>query len=138
VTLKYLNLAQLEHACRADKEEGQHKHAIDIRCSENGANASPRDEAPRLTGNADKGRCEIGPSVANARAANTDQAANRQIVTQGGGIGGLWLGLSFDEKWRTSIAADVARRIRQRSRALMRGYRTEELRGRDTSILQAF
>ena len=48
VTLKKPNLAQLEQACRADKQEGQQKQAIDIRRSENSAHASPRDEALQI------------------------------------------------------------------------------------------
>ena len=48
VTLKKPNLAQLEQACRADKQERQQKQAIDIRRSENSAHASPRDEALQI------------------------------------------------------------------------------------------
>jgi hypothetical protein len=39
VTLKNLNLT--EQTCRADKQEGQQKQAINIRCGENCAHAKP-------------------------------------------------------------------------------------------------
>lgn len=42
----------------------------------------------RLAGNNVRGRCEIGPIVTMAKAANNTQAANRQTVLHGVGICG--------------------------------------------------